>query len=87
MAAIDEILKGSSFNQGYYELKYRHIEDHYSLFGRNTLELESNSIDFDLTTDELLKYYREGGRSNYLEVLLYQYGRYDKTWFARMGSI
>jgi hypothetical protein len=69
MAAIDEILKGSSFNQGYYELKYRHIEDYYSLFGRNTLELESNSIDFDLTTGELLKYYKDGQGSNYLEVL------------------
>ena len=87
MAKIDEILEGSSFNQGYYELKYRHIEDHYSLFGRNTLELECNPNDFDLTTDELLDLYRDGDTSNYLEVLLYQYGRYMLIASSRPGTL
>ena len=58
----------------YEELKDRHIKDYKSLYGRVSVSLEEELP--NKTTDALLDEYRGGKRSAYLELLLFQYGRY-----------
>ena len=87
MDAIDTILSGKTFEQGYKALKDRHVLDHSSLFGRNTVDFNCNPADFELTTDELLNRYQNDITSNYLELLLYQYGRYMLIASSRPGTL
>ena len=87
MSAIEAKISGLSFDEGYSLLKNRHVEDHYSLFGRMTLDLDYDEADFGMTTDVLLKNYRSGKQSNYLEALMYQYGRYLLIASSREGSL
>ncbi len=87
MQAIDNILSGKSFDDGYSALKSRHIEDYDELFGRVTMDLNCDPMDLYLTTDELLSEYQHGYQSNYLEVLLFQYGRYMLIASSREGSL
>ena len=64
----------SAAELGFDKLLVNHLSDYRSLFGRVKLNLGD---DFpDIATDELLRRYRAGERSPYLEVLLYHYGRY-----------
>ena len=60
--------------KGYDNLLSAHLEDYRALFGRVTLSLDEEIP--DATTDALLEAYKGGVRSPYLEILLYQYGRY-----------
>ncbi len=87
MAAIDAILSIRSFDDGYATLKKRHVEDHSALFGRNTLYLDCDPSDYDVPTDDLLVDYGLGYQSNYLETLLYQYGRYMLIASSREGTL
>ncbi len=87
MDAITEVLSGRSFEDGYSILKSRHIEDYSELFERVTLDLDCDPIDFSCTTDELLYQYQLGYTSNYLEVLLFQYGRYMLIASSRPGTL
>ena len=87
MDMIDNILSNNTFEEGYLELKERHIEDHSNLFGRNTVDLNCNPNDFDTMTDDLLTSYQQGNHSNYLELLLYQYGRYMLIASSRPGTL
>ena len=76
MLAIENKISGLSFNESYLLLKERHVKDHSNLFGRYTINLNCLESDFSVPTDELLYRYKNGIRSNYLELLLQQYGRY-----------
>ena len=58
----------------YQTLLERHLEDYRSIYNR--LSLSFNEECPDLCTDELLREYNAGIRRRYLEVLLFQYGRY-----------
>ena len=63
----------SAKEQGYEQLKARHIKDYQRLFNRVQINLGTSSS--ELTTDQLLKSYdlKDGQE---LEVLFFQYGRY-----------
>lgn len=60
--------------KGYDALLRDHLADYHSLFNRVTLSIGDTMP--DTPTDELVLAYKAGERSDYLEVLLYQYGRY-----------
>jgi len=60
---------------GYDALYREHLDDYHSLFGRVSLSITGDS-DPNLPTDILIKQYKEGTPSRYLEMLLFQYGRY-----------
>lgn len=65
-------------NKSYEELKAAHEEDFSSIFGRLNLDLGQTAS--DKTTDALLSAYKTSSASDaerrYLEVMLFQYGRY-----------
>ena len=87
MNAIEELLSGMSFDAAYTTLKDRHIEDYSELFGRVNLDLNFSPADFTATTPELLANYRNGIKSNYLETLMFQYGRYMLIASSRTGTM
>ena len=87
MIAIEDLIYDKSFNEGYETLKNRHIADHSELFSRVTIDLDCDPIDFTCTTDELLYQYQLGYQSNYLEILVFQYGRYMLIASSREGSL
>ena len=60
--------------RGYHTLLAAHLSDYRALFGRVKLHLGEEAA--SVTTDRLLEAYQRGERSPYLEILLYQYGRY-----------
>ena len=60
--------------KGYDSLRSEHVADYRSLFGRVTFNIGEEVP--DKTTDDLVNSYRAEERSPYLEVLLYQFGRY-----------
>ena len=60
--------------KGYDSLRSEHVADYRSLFGRVTFNI-GEEVPYK-TTDDLVNSYRAGERSPYLEVLLYQFGRY-----------
>lgn len=64
--------------KSYEQLKENHIQDYETVFNRVSLELGQSMT--DKTTDALLAAYKKGsmeeGERKYLEVLLFQYGRY-----------
>ncbi len=58
----------------YDELLANHLNDHQTLFDRVSFDLyDYNS---EIPTDELVKAYRNGEYSNFLEILSFQFGRY-----------
>lgn len=60
--------------KGYESLLRTHIEDYTNLFNRVSVEFNnSNSV---LPTDSLLHEYARGKQNQYLEELIFQYGRY-----------
>ena len=65
-------------NDSYDTLKQAHVDDYSSIFGRVNLDL--GQVPSEKTTDKLLKAYNDGSASEqerrYLEVMLFQYGRY-----------
>ena len=87
IANIEDKISSFSFNDGYRLLKERHLKDYTELFGRVSLNLVCDPSDFELTTDELISRYKNGNQSNYLEMLLYQYGRYLLIASSRKGTL
>ena len=85
--AVDSLIGGKSVDEGYLILKKRHVADHRSLFGRVKLELDFDPADTKKDTDDLLSDYKNGKRSNYLELLYFQYGRYLLAASSREGSL
>ena len=61
-------------NKGYENILADHLSDYHSLFGRVTVNLCEEYTSEN--TDTLLMKYKAGERSPYLELLLFQYGRY-----------
>lgn len=59
-------------------MRQTHVDDYSSIFGRVNLDL--GQVPSEKTTDKLLKAYNDGSASDqerrYLEVMLFQYGRY-----------
>lgn len=86
-AAIEEVTWGLNVEEAYNALKNRHISDYKELFSRVDLDLNSDEVDFNITTDELLKKYRFAKYSSYLETLLFQYGRYLLIASSRSGAL
>ena len=87
MIAIEDLIYDKSYDEAYEFLKSRHIKDHSELFDRVSIDLDCDPIDFTCTTDELLYQYQLGYTSNYLEVLVFQYGRYMLIASSREGSL
>ena len=82
----DEI-DSMTLDEAYDYLKSRHLNDYQELFDRVDLDLNCNPADYDLTTEKLLEKYNSGTHSSYLEVLLFQYGRYLIIASSRDGSL
>ncbi|MBQ8380331.1 MAG: glycoside hydrolase N-terminal domain-containing protein [Clostridia bacterium] len=88
MTKLEEIISASdSLADAYALLKSRHIEDYDELFGRVTLDLGCDRADLDKTTDTLLREYQAKDHSTYLELLMFQYGRYLLIASSREGSL
>lgn len=71
-------------NKGYDKLRTDHIADFTSLFNRVDLHLGETPKQ---TTDKLLSDYKQGKSSNYLEELMFHYGRYLLISSARKGTL
>ena len=87
MSAIDAMFEGKTFEEAYQLLKSNHIADHSNLFGRVSVDLDCDENDFGLTTETLIQKYRTNGYGAYLEVLLFQYGRYLLIASSRDGTL
>ena len=91
LASIEDLILGESVQDGYKILKDRHIEDYKNLFDRVDFTLDVEDADIKLTTDELLKKYKAGSYtgkfSKYLEMLIFQYGRYLIIASSRPGTL
>ena len=72
---VVQLVDGAS-EKSYAELYANHLADYTSLFSRVNVNLGANPDDAAKTTDELIREYRAGKRSRYLEALVFQYGRY-----------
>lgn len=70
---VSETIKKASL-KGYEKLLQTHTADYRNLYARVSLNL--NDSYSELPTDSLLHEYKRGKENNYLEELLFQYGRY-----------
>ncbi|MGB2560409.1 MAG: glycoside hydrolase family 95 protein [Akkermansiaceae bacterium] len=70
---------------GYEELKKRHLDDYQDLFGRVSVNL--NSKPTSDPTHVLLEKYQKGKKDNWLEELMFQYGRYLLISSSRQKSL
>ena len=70
---------------GYAALKQRHLKDYQQLFGRVSVNL--NSTPTSDPTHILLEKYQKGKRDNWLEELMFQYGRYLLISSSREKSL
>lgn len=70
---------------GYEQLLERHSADYRQFFDRVKIDLGEALP--ALPTDKLLKNYKEGKNSNYLEELMFQYGRYLLICSSRKGTL
>ena len=75
----------SAENKGFTTLKRRHLDDYQNLFGRVSLKLDSEPS--PLPTHELLAEYKDGQTDNWLEELMFQYGRYLLISSSRETSL
>ncbi|MBQ3016225.1 MAG: glycoside hydrolase N-terminal domain-containing protein [Clostridia bacterium] len=88
MSDLTAKIDTASLEESYQSVKATHIADHGGLFNRVAVNLNCDSADFALTTDELVESYRAGtNTSTYLEALLFQYGRYLLIASSRTGAL
>jgi len=73
--------------KSYNSLLNNHILEYQSYFNRLKLNLNTNSKNIKLPTDERLKLYSDGAEDNNLESLIYQFGRYLLISSSRPGGI
>lgn len=71
-------------NQSYAKLLQAHLQDYQAIFKRVDFRLEQ-AIPVD-DTSQLLKQYQKGALNPYLEILLFQYGRYLMIASSRSGK-
>lgn len=76
----------AAVSKGYEKIRADHAADYRSLFDRVKLTFGYDAADLAVTTDALVARYRDGGRSAYLEMLYYQYGRYLLIASSRPGG-
>ena len=76
----------AAYEKTWEELLSRHIGDYRALYDRVKLSIGLDEKDLQIPTNELLKVYKNGGRSSYLETLYYQFGRYLLISCSRPGS-
>ena len=82
---VTEILD-AAYEKEYSALYASHLSDYETLYQAVTLDIGCDERDLSLTTDRLVKNYKEGKRSAYLETLFYQYGRYLLIASSRKGG-
>lgn len=70
---IEELIS-SAASRGYDALLASHLEDYQAIYDRVKINVGETSP--SETTDTVIEKYKEGERSHYLELLLYQFGRY-----------
>ncbi|MBE6635769.1 MAG: hypothetical protein E7617_06215 [Ruminococcaceae bacterium] len=87
MNAINQKISNMSYEDSYMLLRDAHVEDYSDLFGRVSLNLGCTESDLSLTTDKLLDNYKNGTSSRYLEMLIFQYGRYLLIASSRSGAL
>lgn len=75
----------SALQMSYETLLKRHKDDYKALFGRVDLTLTEKEP--NITTDKLLRLYKLGIHSKYLEQLYFQYGRYLLISSSRQGCL
>ena len=73
--------------KGYAALRDEHVRDYRGLFGRVCVELGADADDAKVPTDELLRRYRDGRRSRYIEETYLQFGRYLLVSSSRPGTL
>lgn len=84
---VSRILMDAS-QKSFEELRKRHVEDYQRLFKRVAVSLGSGQEEEErIPTDQLLKQYREGRHSHYLEEVYFQYGRYLLISSSRKGTL
>lgn len=76
---------GTAENYGYDKLLERHLNDYQELFARVSFDLGGKIP--NITTDLLLKHYKKGIKSSYLEELYFQFGRYLLICSSRKGCL
>jgi len=75
-------------NYDYSALRQRHVQDYQKLFSRFSLHLEGAAPNWQISTDEQLKRYTDGGGHNtYLETIYMQYGRYLLISSSRTAGV
>ena len=82
---VTEILD-AAYEKEYSALYASHLADYEKLYKTVTLDIGCDKKDLSFTTDRLVKNYKEGKRSAYLETLFYQYGRYLLIASSRKGG-
>lgn len=70
----------------YDQMLAEHIKDYQTLFSRVTFNLPTSETS-DLSTDQRLQAYQDGGQDPALEALYFQYGRYLLISSSRPGSL
>ena len=70
---------------GYDNLLLSHLNDYCELYGR--VKLTAGEEAPELPTNKLVEEYRSGKQSRYLELLLFQYGRYLLISSSRQGAL
>ncbi|PWL98571.1 MAG: hypothetical protein DBY04_03690 [Clostridiales bacterium] len=83
--AVSAVLD-AAVSKGYDRIRADHEADFCALYDRVKLNLEWDAADLAVTTDLLVARYKEGGRSAYLEMLYYQFGRYLLIASSRPGA-
>jgi alpha-L-fucosidase 2 len=83
-ALIEGMMRVS--NQGYEQLRSRHVQDYQNFFNRVQLTLNKNE-NITLPTDERLVNYTKGTVDTGLEQLYFQFGRYLLISSSRPGGI
>lgn len=75
-------------NYNYDNLLKRHVKDYQSIFSRLKLNLDGAQPNVDVTTDDMLRNYRNGQPTDkYLETLYFQYGRYMLISSSRTSGV
>lgn len=74
-------------DKGWDVLLSEHEADLKRLLGRASIDLDVNAEDAEKTTDALLKEYKSGKRSRYLEETYWLFGRYLLVSSSRPGSL
>lgn len=77
----------AAVEKGWVALLSEHVADLASLLGRASIDLDVDADDAKKTTDALIKEYKTGKRSRYLEEIYWLFGRYLLVSSSRPGSL